>query len=99
MPPLREPSSALSPFRAEPTHFAPPRKPNHSNFKNFNSLPSHHLPHFLFQTPPPPHAIAQTRRNLTHEKIRIRKATRRQSRQRRPIHRTPLPRRQIPLRP
>ena len=24
MPPLREPSSALSPFQAEPTHFAPP---------------------------------------------------------------------------
>src|SRR5450759_1886863 len=26
-PPLREPSSALPPFQAEPTHFAPPHNP------------------------------------------------------------------------
>jgi hypothetical protein len=33
LPPLREPSSALSPLQAEPTHFAPPRNPA-TNFYN-----------------------------------------------------------------
>ena len=40
-----------------------------SNSTNYNSFPSHHLPQFLFQTPPPPHAIAQSGGTLlTHKK-------------------------------
>src|ERR1035437_1490117 len=37
-----------------------------SNSKNFISFPSHHLPKFRFQTPPPPHAIAQSGGTLCH---------------------------------
>src|ERR1035437_6275057 len=73
MAPLREPSSALSPFQAEPTHFAPPRNPITQTSRTLSlspptSCPTSSLtPHpslapFPISAPPPPPSYTSKRR-------------------------------------